>query len=67
MSEASAVKAKLIAKQVIYEVSDTTKKVKIVGFIEAVRVVGFIKAVEVIKVIKTVTGEVVYIRPFCYI
>jgi len=42
----------------VCEVLDTIKKVKVVGFAEAA---------EAIKVIKTVTGEVVYIRPFCYI
>jgi len=51
----------------VYEVSDTTKEVKVVGFVEAIGVIGFVKAVEVIKVIETVTGKVVCIRPFCYI
>ena len=64
MSKASAVKAELIAKQVIREVLDAAKEVEVVRFIKAVRVVGFIKAV---KVTKTITSKVVYIRPFYYI
>ena len=40
------------------EVSDTAEEVKIIGFVEAV---------EIIKVIEAVVGEVVCIRPFCYI
>jgi len=42
----------------VREVSDTIKKVK---------VIGFAKAAKAIKVIKTITSKVVYIRPFCYI
>ena len=51
----------------MHKVSDATKEVKIVRFIEAVGVIRFVETIEVIKVIKTVTSEVVCIRPFCYI
>ena len=40
---------------------------KVLDAIKEVKVVRFTKAAEAIKVIKTVTGEVVYIKPFCYI